>query len=67
MNNDTDLEVTSYAEQATPSQLPVQLSPLQAQLLESAREMGLDVDWFQKEILSDVNYLNDLNLPLITE
>jgi len=45
----------------------MQLSPLQAQLLESAREMGLDVDWFQKEILSDVNFLNDLYLPLITE
>ncbi len=68
MNNETDIEVTSYVEQSEPSpQVPVQLSPLQAQLLESAREMGLDVDWFQKEILSDVNFLNDLNLPLITE
>ena len=66
MNNETDIEVTSYVESNEPSpQLPMQLSPLQEQLLESAREMGLDVDWFQKEILSDPICLN--GLELVTE
>ena len=68
MNNETDIEVTSYVEQSevesTP-QVPMQLSPLQEQLLESAREMGLDADWFQKEILTDENCLN--GLELVTE
>ena len=66
MNNETDIEVTSYVEQSEPSpQVPMQLSPLQEQLLESAREMGLDVDWFQKEILTDNICLN--GLELVTE
>ena len=66
MNNETDIEVTSYVEQSEPSpQLPMQLSPLQEQLLETAREMGLDADWFQKEILSDPICLN--GLELVTE
>jgi hypothetical protein len=66
MNNETDIEVTSYVESNESSpQLPMQLSPLQEQLLESAREMGLDADWFQKEILSDPICLN--GLELVTE
>ena len=66
MNNETDIEVTSYVESDESSpQLPMQLSPLQSQLLESAREMGLDADWFQKEILTDQVCLN--GLELITE
>ena len=66
MNNETDIEVTSYVEQSEPSpQVPMQLSPLQEQLLESAREMGLDTDWFQKEILTDETCLN--GLELVTE
>ena len=68
MNNETDIEVTSYVEQSevesTP-QVPMQLSPLQEQLLDTAREMGLDTDWFQKEILSDPTCLN--GLELVTE
>jgi predicted outer membrane protein len=63
MNNETDIEVTSYVESNKPApQLPMQLSPLQEQLLESAREMGLDVDWFQKEVLTDPICLNGLQL-----
>ena len=66
MNNETDIEVTSYVESNESSpQLPMQLSPLQEQLLESAREMGMDVDWFQKEILTDETCLN--GLELVTE
>lgn len=66
MNNETDIEVTSYVESNESSpQLPMQLSPLQEQLLESAREMGMDADWFQKEILTDPICLN--GLELITE
>ena len=66
MNNETDIEVTSYVEQSEPSsQVPMQLSPLQEQLLESAAEMGLDTDWFQKEILTDPICLN--GLELVTE
>ena len=66
MNNETDIEVTSYVESNESSpQLPMQLSPLQSQLLESAREMGMDADWFQKEILTDPICLN--GLELITE
>ena len=66
MNNETDIEVTSYVESNESSpQLPMQLSPLQSQLLESAREMGMDADWFQKEILSDPICLN--GLELVTE
>ena len=66
MNNETDVEVTSYVESnESSSQFPIQLSPLQAQLLESAREMGLDTDWFQKEILTDEICLN--GLELVTE
>ena len=66
MNNETDIEVTSYVESNESSpQLPMQLSPLQEQLLETAREMGLDADWFQKEILSDPICLN--GLELVTE
>lgn len=66
MNNETDIEVTSYVESNESSpQLPMQLSPLQEQLLESAREMGLDADWFQKEILSDPICIN--GLELVTE
>ena len=61
MNNETDIEVTSYVEESSP-QLPVQLSPLQSQLLDTAREMGLDTDWFQKEILTDSICLNGLQL-----
>ena len=68
MNNETDIEVTSYVEQSetesTP-QVPMQLSPLQEQLLDTAREMGLDTDWYQKEILSDPICLN--GLELVTE
>ena len=63
MNNETDIGVTSYVESNESSpQLPMQLSPLQSQLLETAREMGLDVDWFQKEILTDEVCLNGLQL-----
>lgn len=66
MNNETDIEVTSYVESNESSpQLPMQLSPLQAQLLDTAREMGLDTDWFQKEILTDEICLN--GLELVTE
>jgi len=68
MNNETDIEVTSYVEQSeveSAPQLPMQLSPLQEQLLDTAREMGLDTDWFQKEILSDPTCLN--GLELVTE
>ena len=66
MNNETDIEVTSYVESNESSpQLPMQLSPLQEQLLESAREMGMDADWFQKEILSDPICIN--GLELVTE
>lgn len=66
MNNETDIEVTSYVESNESSpQLPMQLSPLQEQLLESAREMGLDANWFQKEILSDPICIN--GLELVTE
>ena len=66
MNNETDIEVTSYVEPIESSpQLPMQLSPLQEQLLESAREMGMDTDWFQKEILTDETCLN--GLELVTE
>ena len=66
MNNETDIEVTSYVESNEPApQLPMSLSPLQSQLLESAREMGLDTDWFQKEILTDETCLN--GLELVTE
>ena len=66
MNNETDIEVTSYVESNESSpQLPMQLSPLQEQLLETAREMGLDADWFQKEILSDPICIN--GLELVTE
>jgi hypothetical protein len=66
MNNETDIEVTSYVESNESSpQLPMQLSPLQEQLLESAREMGLDADWFQKEILNDPICIN--GLELVTE
>ena len=68
MNNETDIEVTSYVESNESSpQLPMQLSPLQSQLLETAREMGLDVDWFQKEILSDPVCLAGLELVLVEE
>ena len=66
MNNETDIEVTSYVESNESSpQLPMQLSPLQEQLLDTAREMGLDTDWFQKEILTDPICLN--GLELVTE
>jgi predicted outer membrane protein len=66
MNNETDIEVTSYVESNEPApQLPMSLSPLQSQLLESAREMGMDADWFQKEILTDPICLN--GLELVTE
>ena len=66
MNNETDIEVTSYVESnESAPQLPMQLSPLQEQLLESAREMGMDTDWFQKEILTDPVCLN--GLELVTE
>ena len=66
MNNETDIEVTSYVESnESAPQLPMQLSPLQEQLLESAREMGMDTDWFQKEILTDETCLN--GLELVTE
>ena len=66
MNNETDIEVTSYVESnESAPQLPMQLSPLQEQLLESAREMGMDADWFQKEILTDPICLN--GLELVTE
>jgi len=66
MNNETDIEVTSYVESnESAPQLPMQLSPLQEQLLDTAREMGLDTDWFQKEILSDPTCLN--GLELVTE
>ena len=65
-NTDTDLEVTTYVEQSESTPIvSMQLSPLQEQLLESAREMGLDTDWFQKEILSDPTCLN--GLELVTE
>ena len=68
MNNnpDTDLEVTTYVEQSESTPIvSMQLSPLQEQLLESAREMGMDTDWFQKEILTDPICLN--GLELVTE
>jgi len=65
-NTDTDLEVTTYVEQSESTPIvSMQLSPLQEQLLESAREMGLDTDWFQKEILTDPICLN--GLELVTE
>ena len=65
-NTDTDLEVTTYVEQSESTPIvSMQLSPLQEQLLESAREMGLDADWFQKEILTDPICLN--GLELVTE
>jgi hypothetical protein len=64
MNNETDIEVTSYVEPA-PASVPMQLSPLQLQLLDTAAEMGMDTDWFQKEILMDENCLN--GLELVTE
>jgi len=65
-NTDTDLEVTTYVEQSESTPIvSMQLSPLQEQLLESAREMGMDTDWFQKEILTDPICLN--GLELITE
>jgi hypothetical protein len=62
-NTDTELDITSY--EAQPPTPPMQLSPLQEQLLESATEMGLDVDWFKENILQDENCLN--GLALITE
>lgn len=65
-NTDTDLEVTTYVEQSESTPIvSMQLSPLQEQLLESAREMGMDTDWFQKEILTDPVCLN--GLELVTE
>ena len=65
-NTDTDLEVTTYVEQSESTPIvSMQLSPLQEQLLESAREMGMDTDWFQKEILSDPICIN--GLELVTE
>ena len=33
---------------------------LKKQLLEAAREMGIDVEWYQQEIISDDNCLNGL-------
>lgn len=65
-NTDTDLEVTTYVEQSESTPIvSMQLSPLQEQLLESAREMGMDTDWFQKEILTDPVCLN--GIELVTE
>lgn len=65
-NTDTDLEVTTYVEQSESTPIvSMQLSPLREQLLESAREMGMDTDWFQKEILTDPVCLN--GLELVTE
>lgn len=62
-NNDTDIEVTSYVEPQAPDPfLHMQWSPLQLQLLESATEMGLDLDHFKKEILTDEDCLRGLTL-----
>ena len=37
-------------------------TPLQLQLIESAREMGLDVEWYKEHILTDPICLNGLQL-----
>ena len=35
-------------------------TPLQLQLIESAQEMGLDVEWYKEHILTDPICLNGL-------
>ena len=37
-------------------------TPLQLQMIETAEEMGLDVDWYKEHILSDEQCLNGLEL-----
>lgn len=61
MNN--EIEVTSYVEEQAPAPFVLlHPSPLQEQLIESATEMGLDVDWYKENILADEACLSGLTM-----
>ena len=63
MNNEN---ITDTNEVTTEAPIvPLRLSPLQLQLLDTAAEMGLDTDFFTQEILLDENCLR--GLELVTE
>ena len=56
MNDEIEVQ-----EEVKPFEL-VNPTPLQLQLIESAQEMGLDVEWYKEHILTDPICLNGLQL-----
>lgn len=58
-NNIEEVEVTEVPDK--PFEL-LNPTPLQLQLLETAEEMGLDVEWFKENIVADEACLSGLTL-----